>query len=75
MASFDDYVKFFTSVNKQIISDEDDGELQIQSIYHPILKKVKEKILQSTIIFLPQCEIVLLQVFSAELLLANVSSS
>ncbi|KAL5235405.1 hypothetical protein ACI65C_002815 [Semiaphis heraclei] len=71
MASFEDYVKFFTSVNKQIISDEDDGESQIQSIYHPILKKVKEKILQSTIIFLPHCEIALLQVFSAELLLAN----
>lgn len=72
MASFDDYVKFFTSVNKQIILDEDDGESQIQSIYHPILKKVKEKILQSTIIFLPHCEIALLQVFSAEPLLANM---
>jgi len=75
MASFEDYVKFFTSVNKQIISDEDDGMSQIQVIYHPILKKVKEKILQSTIIFLPHCEIALLQVFSAELLLANVSFS
>jgi len=75
MASFEDYLKFFTSVNKQIILDEDDGGSQIQSIYQPILKKVKEKILQSTIIFFPHCEIALLQVFSAELLLANVSSS
>lgn len=74
MASFEDYVKFFTSVNKQIILDEDDGESQIKSIYQPILKKVKEKILQSTIIFLPHCEIALLQVFSAEPLLANVST-
>lgn len=75
MASLEDYLKFFTSVNKQIILDEDDGNSQIQSIYQPILKKVKEKILQSKIIFLPVCEIALLQVFSAEPLLANVSSS
>lgn len=68
-------MKFFSSVNKQIISDEDDGESQIQSIYHPILEKVKERILQSTIIFLPHSEIALLQVFSAEQLLANVSSN
>jgi len=74
MASFEDYVKFFTSVNKQIVLDEDDGESQIKFIYQPVLKKVKEKIFQSTIIFLPHCEIALLQVFSAEPLLANVST-
>lgn len=74
MASFEDYMTFFTSVNKQIILDEDDGESQIKSIYQPIIKKVKEKILQSSIIFLPHCEIAILQIFSAEVLLANVSS-
>lgn len=73
MASFEDYVNFFTLVNKQIISDEDDGEAQIRSIYKPILQKVKEKILLTTIIFLPITEISILQVFSAEPLLAKVS--
>lgn len=73
MASFEDYVNFFTFVNKQIILDEDNEESQIKSIYQPVLKKVKEKILKSSIIFLPHCEIAILQVFSAEPLLANVS--
>lgn len=73
MASFEDYLNFFTAVNKQIISDEDDGELQIKSIYKPVIQKVNVKILQSTIIFLPHCELAILQVFSAEPLLANVS--
>lgn len=73
MASFEDYVNFFTAVNKQIVLDEEDGESQIKSIYQPVLKMLKEKILQGTIIFLPQCEIAILQVFSAESLLANVS--
>lgn len=73
MASFEDYVNFFNLINKQIILDEDDGEAQIKSIYTPILQKVKEKILQATIIFLPITEISILQVFSAEPLLANVS--
>lgn len=73
MASYEDYVHFFTSVNKQIVLDEDDGESQIKSIYEPVLNKVKSKILLGTIIFLPHCEIAILQVFAAEPLLANVS--
>lgn len=73
MASFEDCVHFFSSVNKHIILDEDDDELQIKSIYQPVLKKVKEKILQGTVMFLPHCEIAILQVFSAEPLLAKVS--
>lgn len=73
MASYEDYVHFLTSVNKQIVSDEDDGESQIRSIYEPVLNKVKSKILLGTIIFLPHCEIAILQVFAAEPLLANVS--
>lgn len=73
MASFEDYVNFFTAVNKQIVSDEDDGESQLKYIYQPVLKKLKEKILQKTIIFLPHCEMAILQVFSTEPLLANVS--
>lgn len=73
MASFEDYVNFFTLVNIKIISDEDDGEAQIKSIYKPILQSIKEKILLTTIIFLPITEISILQVFSAEPLLANVS--
>jgi len=75
MASFEDYVHFFNCINKQIILDEDDGELQIKSIYQPVLNKVKDKIFQGTIIFLPHCEIAILQVFSAEPLLAKVSLS
>lgn len=73
MASFEDCLHFFSSVNKHIILDEDDDELQIKSIYQPVLKKVKENILQGTIMFLPHCEIAILQVFSAEPLLAKVS--
>lgn len=73
LASFEDYVKFFSSVNKQIILDEDDDELLIKSIYQPVLKKVKENISQGSILFLPHCEIAILQVFSAEALLAKVS--
>lgn len=73
MASFEDYLHFFTAVNKQIILDEDDGELQIKTIYKPVLQKVYDNILKATIIFLPHCEIAILQVFSAEPLLAKVS--
>lgn len=73
MASIEDCINFFSSVNKKIILDEDDEESQIKSIYQPVLKKVKEKISQGTIIFLPHCEIAILQVFSAEPLLAKVS--
>lgn len=73
MASFEDYVNFFTAVNKQIVADEEDGESQLKCIYQPVLKKLKEKILQKTIIFLPHCEMAILQVFSTEPLLANVS--
>jgi hypothetical protein len=73
MASFEDYLIFFTAVNKQIILDEDNGELQIKTIYKPILQKVYDNILKATIIFLPHCEIAILQVFSAEPLLAKVS--
>lgn len=74
MASFEDYIHFFTSINKQIIMDEDNEESQMKYIYQPIFNKIKEKILQASIIFLPHCEIAILQVFSAEPLLANVSS-
>lgn len=73
MASFEDYLNFFTAVNKQIILDEEDGELQVKSIYKPVLKKMYDNILRATIIFLPHCEIAMLQVFSAESLLAKVS--
>lgn len=73
MASFEDYVHFFNCINKQIVLDEDDGELQIKTIYQPVLNKIKEKIFQATIIFLPHCEMAILQVFSAEPLLAKVS--
>ncbi|XP_025409888.1 ubiquitin conjugation factor E4 A isoform X2 [Sipha flava] len=72
MASFEDYLIFFTAVNKQIILDEDNGELQIKTIYKPILQKVYDNILKATIIFLPHCEIAILQVFSAEPLLAKM---
>lgn len=73
MASFEDYILFFTSVNKQIFLDEDDGDLQIKSIYQPVLDKLKDKISRATIIFLPHREISILQVFSADPLLAKVS--
>lgn len=73
MASFEDYLSFFTSVNKKIISDEDDGASQLYHLYLPLLKKVKDKITKGTIIFLPHCEMAILQVFSADPLLANVS--
>jgi len=73
MASFEDYVQFFIAINQQIVSDEDDGASQIKSIYQPLLKKIKRKILAGTIIFLPFCELRILQVFSSEPLLANVS--
>lgn len=53
--------------------DEDDGDLQLKSIFQPVLTKVKDNLLKATVIFLPQCEIAILQVFSAEPLLAKVS--
>ncbi|VVC44918.1 Hypothetical protein CINCED_3A005936 [Cinara cedri] len=72
MAPFEDYVNFFTLINKQIIVDEDNNEAQMKCIYKSLLKTIKNKILQGTIIFLPFTEISAVQVFSAEPLLANV---
>lgn len=73
MASFEDYTNFFTSVNHCIILDEDDKEAQLKSAYQPVLDKIKENIKKSTIIFLPNCELAVLQVFSSLTLLAQVS--